>query len=277
MALCVAVIAATIWMLHKRPEMTAISPVVNKVQSVAERNWKNAMAKSGRLVPIASAQQKSVIAQPSQSGSNSAGAVANSEPRTAVATSENTVEKQSVTEAAPRVPPQPAAPAAATGAQSSGENAAAVAPTTPMSVPAAEGTTTVAAPNGSSSAEAVQQNQSIDAGEKNPASETPQVEEKTGSDATASSGIPQSQSGEASSAVPSAGSEPAKDPAQPAPTVSQPSPEDIPELLRRADAAEERGDYVRARQNYELVLKLDPSNGPARAGLYRIKAMEQPH
>jgi tetratricopeptide (TPR) repeat protein len=64
---------------------------------------------------------------------------------------------------------------------------------------------------------------------------------------------------------------------QPALVVSQPSREDIPELLRRADAAEERGEYAKARQNYELVLKLDPSNGPARAGLYRIKAMEQPH
>jgi serine/threonine protein kinase len=52
---------------------------------------------------------------------------------------------------------------------------------------------------------------------------------------------------------------------------------DIPELVRQADRAEERGDYREARYKYELVLKLDSNNSAARAGLYRIKMTEQPH
>jgi eukaryotic-like serine/threonine-protein kinase len=52
---------------------------------------------------------------------------------------------------------------------------------------------------------------------------------------------------------------------------------DIPELVREADSAEERGDYRKALYKYELVLKLDPKNSAARAGLYRIKMTEQSH
>ncbi len=47
---------------------------------------------------------------------------------------------------------------------------------------------------------------------------------------------------------------------------------DVPELVRQADAAEERGDYRLARYQYQLILKLDPRNSAARAGLYRINA-----
>src|SRR5579872_1535621 len=50
---------------------------------------------------------------------------------------------------------------------------------------------------------------------------------------------------------------------------------DIPELVRQADSAEERGDYREARYKYELVLKVDHNNSAARAGLYRIKMTEQ--
>jgi serine/threonine-protein kinase len=288
MALCIAVIAAAIWTLHKRLQMTALSPVVNKVESAAQNSWNKGKAKlsqAPRTIPFS--QHGSVIAEPDRSGSNSAGTVANSGNTTTAAPSDaGKVETQSATDASSNVPPQQAAAAGVSGAQSSGENAATAAPAVTTSAPAMQDTTAAATPNGpspaGSPAEAVQQNQDTDAGEKNPGSENSQTVEQTGNNAATNSDIPQSQNAEASSASPSstptsATSEPAKDPMQPALVVSQPSREDIPELLRRADAAEERGEYAKARQNYELVLKLDPSNGPARAGLYRIKAMEQPH
>jgi eukaryotic-like serine/threonine-protein kinase len=64
---------------------------------------------------------------------------------------------------------------------------------------------------------------------------------------------------------------------QAAPAPDKFARKDIPELVRQADRAEERGDYREARYKYELVLKLDSNNSAARAGLYRIKMTEQPH
>jgi hypothetical protein len=45
---------------------------------------------------------------------------------------------------------------------------------------------------------------------------------------------------------------------------------DVPDLVRRADAAAGHGDYVTARYEYRLVLRLDKQNAAARAGLVRV-------
>ena len=60
-------------------------------------------------------------------------------------------------------------------------------------------------------------------------------------------------------------------------TVEGFTPRDIPELVKQADAAEERGDYRMARSKYQLILKLDRNNSAARAGLYRVNATEPSH
>lgn len=52
---------------------------------------------------------------------------------------------------------------------------------------------------------------------------------------------------------------------------------DIPQLMNQADAAEEHGDYALARSRYQLILKLDPNNSEARAGLYRVNATAPSH
>lgn len=48
------------------------------------------------------------------------------------------------------------------------------------------------------------------------------------------------------------------------------SSKQIPQLLRRADEDAGAGNYDRAQQEYEIVLKLQPGNGAAKEGLYKL-------
>ena len=51
---------------------------------------------------------------------------------------------------------------------------------------------------------------------------------------------------------------------------------DVPDLLRQADVAAQRGDYRLARYEYNLVLRLEPRNVRARQGLRLIQTSERP-
>jgi predicted Ser/Thr protein kinase len=52
---------------------------------------------------------------------------------------------------------------------------------------------------------------------------------------------------------------------------------DIPDLLSAADAAAGRGDYAEARYDYGIVLRMDPHNASAHAGLRKVEQAETMH
>jgi eukaryotic-like serine/threonine-protein kinase len=64
---------------------------------------------------------------------------------------------------------------------------------------------------------------------------------------------------------------------QPIPTVDGFTIKNVPELLRAADSAAQRGDYRLAAYSYNLILKLDHTNAPAHNGLRLIQQAEHLH
>jgi hypothetical protein len=64
---------------------------------------------------------------------------------------------------------------------------------------------------------------------------------------------------------------------QPLPVVDGFTRKNVPELLRAADSEAQRGDYRLAAYSYNLVLKLDHTNVPARTGLRLIEQAKHLH
>jgi hypothetical protein len=74
-----------------------------------------------------------------------------------------------------------------------------------------------------------------------------------------------------------AATRPKKPMRQPPLTVDGFTRQNVPELLRAADSAAQRGDYRLAAYTYNLILKLDQGNATAHNGLRLVQEAEHPH
>jgi eukaryotic-like serine/threonine-protein kinase len=175
-----------------------------------------------------------------------------------------------------RLPIKPVAPDSAEGAQTSQEPAAAQASRIQPVSDSAPALTTDPQPSSASdqpaippSPTAVQRDESNDVSAESASASNPQAADGDKAEASDASG---------KTAAQSPATKPLKKTTPEARvTVEGFTPNDIPQLVIQADAAEERGDYRLARSKYQLILKLDRNNSAARAGLYRINATEPSH